>query len=80
MGGIIIDGVTALQFKGSFKKFGEALGHLSKLEAEIDSQKGYTGSLKPDHDEQPRGGDIIVFNLKAAAITRNPRHRQDRVT
>jgi hypothetical protein len=30
MGGIIIDGVTALQFKGSFKKFGEALGHLSK--------------------------------------------------
>jgi hypothetical protein len=39
MGGIIIDGVTALQFKGSFKKFGEALGHLSKLEAEIDSLK-----------------------------------------
>ena len=37
MGGTIIEGTTALQFKGSLKKFGEALDHLSKLETNIDS-------------------------------------------
>jgi len=39
MGGIIIDGMTAVQFKGSLKKFGKALGHLTKLETKIDGLK-----------------------------------------
>ena len=39
MGGIIIDGTTAVQFKGPLKKFGEALEHLSKLETKIDGLK-----------------------------------------
>ena len=39
MGGIIIDGTTAVQFKGPLKKFGKALEHLSKLETKIDGLK-----------------------------------------
>ena len=37
MGGTIIDGTSALQFKGSFQKFVKALDRLSKLETRIDS-------------------------------------------
>lgn len=39
MNEIIIDGTTAVQFKGPLKKFGEALEHLSKLETKIDGLK-----------------------------------------
>jgi hypothetical protein len=45
MNGIIIDGTTAVQFKGQLKKFGEALEQLSKLETKIDGLKVNTVPL-----------------------------------